>query len=73
MRWIGHLFRMSEDTPARIALEEAEREVKKPRGKQKNTWIKTAKIQLKEDHNIEWTKAKVIAQDRDRWKEICRK
>ena len=46
LTWIGHLFRMSPITPARIALEEAERSVKMPRGRHKGTWLKLAKEQL---------------------------
>ena len=42
IRWIGHLLRMPAKTPARIALEEAERTVRMPRGRRKTNWLKCA-------------------------------
>ena len=37
MEWYGHLLRLNEKTPARLALKEAERKEKKPKGGQKMT------------------------------------
>ena len=36
MKWYGHLLRLNEKTPARLALKEAERKVKKPKGRPEN-------------------------------------
>ena len=67
VRWIGHLLRMPENTPARIALAEAERRVKLPHGRQRITWLKCAQDQLLNNHNITWAEAKTIAEDRTQW------
>ena len=39
MSWLGHLLRLPIETPARIALDEALKPSKKPRGHPKLTWI----------------------------------
>lgn len=71
IRWIGHLFRMSPETPARIAMEEAERSVKMPSGRQKQTWLKVAKEQI-EKLNLNWDEAKKLAQDRVAWRDLMK-
>ena len=71
IRWIGHLLRMPENTTARIALEEAERTVRMPRGRHKITWLKCAEEQLAK-LNITWENAKVLALDRNYWKSLTR-
>ena len=48
LRWLGHLMRMPDDTPAKIAMKEALRKVKKPRGKTKTSWIEMMNKQLKQ-------------------------
>ena len=40
MKWYGHLLRLDEKTPAKLALKETERKVKKPKEGQKLTWMK---------------------------------
>ena len=40
IRWYGHALRLPEDTPCKMALTEYNRITKKPRGGQKQTWIK---------------------------------
>ena len=40
MKWYGHLPKSNEKTATRLALEEAERKVKKPKGGQKVMWMK---------------------------------
>ena len=37
--WYGHLMRLPEETPAKRALREYQRYVRKPRGKAKTTWL----------------------------------
>ena len=48
MKWYGHLLRLNKKTPARLALKEAEREVKKPKGQKltmdKINWDGTRRI-----------------------------
>ena len=48
MKWHGHLLKLNEKTPARLALNEAESKVKKPKGGQKLTWIKLIGKDLEE-------------------------
>ena len=40
LNWYGHLLRLQEETRAKKALREAEQSSKKPRGGQKQTWLK---------------------------------
>ena len=35
VRWIGHVYRLPENAPARLALKESDRPTKNPRGRQK--------------------------------------
>ena len=46
--WIGHLFRLPEDVPAKQALAEGIRKVKRPRGKPKTTWLGPVQKELHE-------------------------
>ena len=39
LSWLGHLLRLDDETPAKKALKEYFRKVKKRRGKRKTTWI----------------------------------
>ena len=48
LSWYGHLIRLSEETPAKKALDEVKRKVKKPKGGQKITWIKLIEKDLKD-------------------------
>ena len=63
MKCHGHLLRLNEKTPARLALKEAERKVKKPKGGQKLTWMKLiGKDQ--EEYRIPRCEAETLTQDR---------
>ena len=68
LRWYGHLLRQNEDTPARQALQEAKRKVKKPRG-QKLTWIKMIDNDLK-NMKIPKKDIPVLAQNRSNWRTL---
>ena len=46
LSWLGHLMRLDLETPARIALTESCRPVKKIVGKHKLTWIELVKKDL---------------------------
>ena len=70
MIWLGHLLRMKESTPVRKALKFAEEAYQKPRGKPKLTWSKLVKEQLESEMEITWNEAKVITQDRKRWRTL---
>ena len=67
MRWYGHMLRLPENAPVKLALTEAERKVKKPRGGQVKTWI----AQMKEDLNkvnIPYQAKEFYAADRALWR-----
>ena len=63
---LGHLFRLSDDTPAKIAVQYSLRQTKKPRGRQQTTWISMMKIKLL-DMGLEWEAANRLAEDRLAW------
>jgi len=69
LSWLGHLLRLPDNTPARQALQEFSRDVKRPRGKPKTTWISLIKNELK---NIGKTleTATEIASDRYKWNDM---
>ena len=48
LRWYGHVERLHEETPAKQALAEARRKVKKARGGLTITWLKVLEKDLKE-------------------------
>ena len=48
LKWTGHLLRLDPETPAKLALHEAARKIKRPKGRPKKTWTK----QMEED--IKW-------------------
>ena len=68
MKWYGHLLRLNKKTPARLALKEAEREVKKPKG-QKLTWIKLIGMEL-EEYEIPRCEAENLAQEKSAWRNL---
>jgi hypothetical protein len=66
LSWLGHLLRLPEDTPARQALQEYLRHVKRPRGKPKTTWVSLIQKELKDlDETLESAQEK--AANRDTW------
>ena len=72
IRWYGHALRLPEDTPCKVALAEYNRTTKRPRGGQKQTWIKQVHKDL-ERINIDTSKIEKIAQDRKNWRKIVEK
>ena len=60
--WFGKLARLSEDTPARVALLYGLSDYSKPRGKPKITWISSIKKALGE-MNLTWLEAENIAKE----------
>ncbi len=72
IKWYGHLLRLDSRTPARQALVEARKKVKKPRGGQKLTWLKLIDSDLTAlgiDPKIEVVEVK--AQDRLEWNRLA--
>jgi len=67
--WVGHLLRLPEDAPAKQALAECIRKVKRPRGKPKATWLGNVGKELSE-LNLNFETAKEIAQERPKWRDI---
>ncbi len=47
LKWLDHLMRLPQESPARLALEEALRIVKRPQGRPKTTWISMMNDELK--------------------------
>ena len=47
LNWLGHLMRLHPETPARLALAEYMRKVKRPKGRPQRTWIELIKHGLK--------------------------
>ena len=66
IRWYGHLQRLDENTPARQALQEANRKVKKPKGGQKLTWLKLMENDFSKA-DVPLDKLPGLAQDRPQW------
>ena len=65
LKWFGHMLRLPDNAPARIAFEEAtNKPVKKVRGGQPLQWIKTIQKDLK-PVNVSLEEAKRLAVERD--------
>ena len=60
---LGHLFRLSDDTPAKIAPQYSLRQTRKPRGGQRTTWISMMKTKLL-DMRLEWEASNCLTKDR---------
>ena len=72
LSWYGHLIRLSEETPAKKALEEVKRKVKKPKGGQKITRIKLIEKDLKDLKRFVQKEEDLeeIALNRERWRKL---
>ena len=66
LSWLGHFFRLSDDTPAKIVLQYSLRQTEKPRGRQWTTWISMMKMKLL-DMGLEWEAVNLLAEDRFTW------
>ena len=69
LSWFGHMIRLPDSTPVKIALKEAQIEVKLPRGRPKTTWLSCMKQQLKDSLGLSWEQAIGLAEDRAGWRE----
>ena len=63
LSWFAHLFRLPDNTPAKIALQYSLGPTKKPRGRQQTTWISMMKMK-RLDMGLEWEAANRLAKDR---------
>ncbi len=71
LRLFGHLMRLPTNTPAKLALEEAERKVPLRVGRPPTTWLSVMKNQLT-TLGLKWDDAcKTATTDRDSWRELC--
>ena len=68
LRFFGHIARLDDKTPAKLALYEAMRDIKHPRGRQKTTLLGSIKKQLQDLCNLDLYEAINIAQDRVEWR-----
>ena len=81
LTWFGHMMRLSNNTPAKLALKKYLEPKKKPSGKPKRTWIKQILEDIKNNSNIithqkderlEINELKEICGDRKRWRRVVR-
>ena len=69
VRRIGHVYRLPENAPARLALKESDRPTKNPRGRQKTKWLDVMKKQLIEI-DIQWDEVPQLARNRKIWDNV---
>ena len=69
LRWYGHAMRLPEETPAKMALQEVYRKVKKLRGGQTTTWISVLERDLS-TLGLTVEGASKLALDRDEWRKV---
>ncbi|PIK59166.1 hypothetical protein BSL78_03912 [Apostichopus japonicus] len=70
LRFFGHVARLQEDAPAKIALREALRHTAKPVGRPVTTLLGKIKSQFKDVNINNFEEAINLAQDRDRWRRL---
>ena len=70
LRFFGHVSRLHDDAPAKLALREALKYTKKPRGRPVTTLLGTLKSQLKGRNINNFDDAMNLAQDRFKWRRI---
>jgi hypothetical protein len=67
LRWFGHCQRLPEESPAKQALRELERETKRPRGRPAITWMELVRKQI-EAKGMNYREAVELTQDRIGWR-----
>jgi hypothetical protein len=67
LRWFGHCKRLPDDSPAKRALEEFERQVTKPVGRPATTWMEVVKRQVNQK-GLKYEEAVKLTQDRINWR-----
>ena len=66
-KWLGHLLRLLDETPAKCALCEFLRPARKPKGRPPNTWVGNIEKELRE-FGYTLRQAEELARDRDKWR-----
>jgi len=70
IRFFGHIARLDNHSPAKIALREATRPTKKPQGRPSTTLLGVLKKQLRGLGINYFSEAIDLAQDRDNWRKL---
>ncbi|XP_071841678.1 uncharacterized protein [Apostichopus japonicus] len=70
LRFFGHVARLQEDAPAKVALREALRHTAKPVGRPVTTLLGKIKSQFKDININNFKEAINLAQDRDTWRRL---
>jgi hypothetical protein len=70
LRWAGHVVRMGEEGIARKVFE-AKAQDRRPVGRPRQTWEEQVSIMMA-GRGINWREARIVAQDRNRWRRLCR-
>ena len=68
LSFFGHVCRLPENTPAQIALKEAQRKTKRPKGRPKTTFLQQLQKDLSEKDIYNISSATELAQDRVLWR-----
>ena len=69
LSWFGHLIRLDEQVPAKIALRNALIAADRPRGRPLTTWLSAMKDLFK-SMGLTWERAEEMARDRKLWNSI---
>ena len=69
LSWFGHLIRLRDDTPAKIALKNALKVARRPAGRPPTTWLSHMK-NLFSSMGMSWETAVEAAKDRKLWSDI---
>ena len=79
LNWLGHLMRLHPEIPARLALAEYLRKVKRPKGRPQRTWMELTKHDLKAIVILDYNKPNKtiekltqMAHDRNYWRNFVR-
>jgi hypothetical protein len=70
LRWAGHVLRMGGDQIA-WKIFEAKVQGGRPVGRPRQTWEEQMSIVMA-GREINWREARIVAQDRSRWRRLCR-
>jgi hypothetical protein len=70
LRWAGHVLRMGGDRIARKVFE-AKAQGGRPMGRPRQMWEEQMSIVMA-GRGINWREARIVAQDRSRWRRLCR-
>ena len=74
LRWLGHVLSLLKESPARLALHQSNKVVRRPRGRTRKTWVETVNEDLKSCGlgKIYESTTEQLARDRNTWKNIIK-